>query len=89
MSPGDSEQEPQKSLKRITWQYENCLSCVWFSPNDPINADLFERGLCVHEKLKPFELIVSGRDWCNLYKEIRQKQIDLTQERAMKAEKEK
>ena len=48
--------------------------------------DILERGMCVHEKLRPFELIVSGRDWCNLFKEIRQKQIDLIQERAMKAE---
>ena len=81
-----NELEPQKSLKRLTWQYENCLSCVWFSPNDPINADLMERGKCIHAKLKGFDLIVSGRDWCNLYTEIRQKQIDLLQEKAMKAE---
>ena len=46
-------------------------------PNDPINADILERGLCVHSKLKEFNLIVSGRDWCNLFTEIRQKQIDL------------
>ena len=81
-----NESEPQKSLKRLTWQYENCLSCVWFSPNDPINADLMERGKCIHPKLKGFDLIVSGRDWCNLYTETRQKQIDLLQEKAMKAE---
>ncbi len=73
-------------MKRLTWQYENCLSCVWFSPNDPINADLMERGKCLHTKLKGFGLIVSGRDWCNLYTEIRQRQIDQLQERAMKAE---
>ena len=29
--------------------------------------------------------MVSGRDWCNLYTEIRQKQIDLMQEKAMDA----
>ncbi len=81
-----NESEPQKSLKRLTWQYENCLSCVWFSPNDPINADLMERGKCLHSKLKGFNLIVSGRDWCNLYTEIRQRQIDQLQEKAMKAE---
>jgi hypothetical protein len=78
------EPEPQKSLKRITWQYENCLACVWFKPNDPINADMLERGMCVHAKLKEFQLVVSGRDWCNLFTEIRQKQIDLIQEKAMK-----
>jgi len=44
-----------------------------------------ERGMCVHAKLKPFELVVSGRDWCNLFTEIRQKQIDLLQEKAMKS----
>lgn len=89
MSPRSAEVETQKSLKRVTWQYENCLECVWFSPNDPINADLLERGNCVHPKLKAFNLIVSGRDWCNLYKEITQKQIDIVQERAMKSESEK
>ena len=82
-STGESE------LKRVIWQYENCLSCVWFSPNDPINADLLERGKCIHAKLKGFELIVSGRDWCNLFTEIKQKQIDIAQERAMKAQGEK
>ena len=76
--------EPQNNLKGITWQSENCLSCVWFRPNDPLNADLIERGRCVEPKLKAYELIVSGRDWCNLYKEVRQKQIDLLQEGKMK-----
>ena len=80
------EEEPQKSLKRVTWQYENCLACVWFMPTDPINADVFERGKCIHPKLKPFDLVVSGRDWCNLYEEIKQEQIDSRQELAMKAE---
>jgi hypothetical protein len=82
MSASNSEPEPQRSLKRITWQYENCLSCVWFVPNDPLNADLFERGGCVHAKLKPYNLVVSGRDWCNLFTEIRQAQIDKVQEKA-------
>lgn len=86
MSPSSEESEPQRSLKRVTWQYENCLSCVWFTPNDPINADVFERGKCVHSKLKSYELVVSGRDWCNLYTEIKQKMIDIIQEKAMKAE---
>jgi hypothetical protein len=86
MSSGKDEPEPQKSLKRVTWQYENCLACVWFKPNDPLNADVFERGMCDHPKLKAFSLLVSGRDWCNLYTEIRQKQIDLIQEKAAKGE---
>jgi hypothetical protein len=84
MPMSDSETDPQKSMNRITWQSENCLSCVWFRPNDPLNADLFERGLCVEPKMKAFELVVSGRDWCNLFKEVRQKQIDLLQEGKMK-----
>jgi hypothetical protein len=75
----------ESGFKRVTWQYENCLACVWFAPNDPLNADLLERGKCVHQKMKEFDLLVSGRDWCNLFKEVRQKQIDLLQERAMKA----
>ncbi len=78
--------DAESQLKRVIWQYENCLSCVWFSPNDPINADLLERGKCVHAKLKAYDLIVSGRDWCNLFTEIRQKQIDLLQEKAMNQE---
>ena len=86
MPDKEIEREPQKSLKRLTWQYENCLSCVWFLPNDPINADLLERGRCIHKKLKEYNLIVSGRDWCNLYKEITQKHIDVLQERSMKEE---
>ncbi len=36
--------------------------------------------MCVEPKLKAYELVVSGRDWCNLFKEVRQKQIDLIQE---------
>jgi len=80
----NQETEPQRSLKRITWQYENCLACVWFKPNDPLNADLFERGMCLHSKLKEFDLVVSGRDWCNLFTEVRQAQIDKVQERASK-----
>ncbi len=82
----EAESEPQKSLKRITWQSENCLACIYFLPSDPLNADLLERGKCIHPKLKIYDLIVSGRDWCNLYAERKQKQIDALQERAMKAE---
>jgi hypothetical protein len=78
-----SEESP---MKRVTWQGENCLACVWFKPKDPLNADILERGLCTEPMLKAFDLMVSGRDWCNLFKEIRQKQIDLVQERAMKGE---
>ena len=76
--------EAENELKRITWQSENCLACTWFRPNDPLNADLFERGMCVEPKLKAYELVVSGKDWCNLFKEVRQKQIDLLQEGKMK-----
>ena len=84
MSPSDS--EAQESLKKLTWQSQNCLACVWFRPNDPINADLLERGMCINSKLKTYELIVSGRDWCNLFKEIKQQTIDMLQENAMKAQ---
>ena len=59
---------------------------MWFSPADPINADQLARGRCVHPKLKKYNLIVSGRDWCNLFEEVAQKHIDALQERAMKAE---
>ena len=71
-------------MKRMTWQEQNCLSCKWFRPSDPLNADLLARGLCVHPNLKPFELVISGRDWCNVFEEITQKQIDAMQEKAMK-----
>ena len=84
MSPSDS--EVQESLKKLTWQSQNCLACVWFRPNDPINADIMERGMCINSKLKTYDLIVSGRDWCNLFKEIKQQTIDMLQEEAMKAQ---
>ena len=71
------------SLKRISWQYENCLSCKWFSPSDPINADILTNGRCVHPELQKFNLIISGRDWCNLFDEVSQEQIDEMQEKAM------
>lgn len=80
------ESELQKSLKSISWQHGNCLSCIWFSPkNDALNADLLDRARCLHPKLKQYELLVSGRDWCNLYEELSQKQIDHRQEMALKA----
>jgi hypothetical protein len=84
MSPTDSEEKD--SLKKLTWQSENCLACVWFRPNDPINADIMERGMCINSKLKTYDLIVSGRDWCNLFKEIKQQTIDMLQEKAMKTQ---
>ena len=70
-------------LKRITWQSENCLSCKWFFPADPLNADILSTGRCMQVDLKKFELIVSGRDWCNKFDEITQRQIDRMQEKAM------
>lgn len=73
-------------IKRITWQEENCLACKWFRPYDPINADLLERGDCVHKDLKKFNLVVSGRDWCNVFEEVTQRQIDAMQQKAMSAE---
>lgn len=79
-----NESELQRGLKSISWQHGNCLSCVWFKLSDPLNADLLDRARCLHPKLKPFELLVSGRDWCNLYQEIGQKQIDNRQEVALK-----
>ena len=81
----NNESELQKSLKSISWQHGNCLSCIWFHSTDPLNADLFDRARCLHPKLKGFELLVSGRDWCNLYQERTQKQIDHSQEMALKA----
>ena len=84
--PELKETELQESMKRLTWQYENCLACAWFLPGDAINADLLERGRCIHPKLKRYNLIVSGRDWCNLYEEVRREQIDALQEKAMTAE---
>jgi len=80
------EEELPRNLKRITWQGENCLSCVYFHPNDLLNADILERGPCTHPKLKPFDLIVSGRDWCSQYKEMPQNTIDALQKHAMDEE---
>ena len=83
-----SEGEPDltKRLKGIQWQTQNCLSCIWFHTTDPLNADLLDRALCIHPKLKPYQLVVTGRDWCNLWEEIKQKQIDHKQAMALKAE---
>src|SRR6266566_9520852 len=81
-----SESELQKRLKGIQWQNGNCLSCIWFATKDPLNADLLDRAKCFHPKLKIYQLVVSGRDWCNLYEEIKQKQIEYKQELALKAE---
>jgi len=74
----------ENNLKRITWQTENCLSCKWFFPADPLNADIISNGKCLEPSLKKFELIVTGRDWCNKFAEITQIQIDRMQEKAMK-----
>jgi hypothetical protein len=57
----------EESNKHITWQGENCLLCKYFVPNDVLNADLLERGKCAHPSLVKFNLVVSGRDWCNLF----------------------
>jgi hypothetical protein len=80
------ESDLQKRLKGIQWQTQNCLSCIWFAATDPLNADLFDRAMCIHPKLKSYQLVVSGRDWCNLYEEIKQKQIEHKQEMALKKE---
>ena len=71
------------AIYRVTWQSENCLACKWFRPADPLNADILANGLCVQPELKRFELVVSGRDWCNEFDEITKKQIDAMQEKAM------
>jgi hypothetical protein len=65
---------------------ESGLSCKWFSPSDPINADILTNGRCVHPELKKFNLIISGRDWCNLFDEISTEQIDQMQEKAIQSE---
>jgi hypothetical protein len=74
------------AIKRLTWQTENCLSCKWFRPSDPINADILTNGACVQPDLKKFNLVVSGRDWCNEFDEITQRQIDAMQTKAMEKE---
>jgi hypothetical protein len=81
----ESETESQKGLKSVSWQHGNCLSCIWFSVKDALNADLLDRARCIHPKLKPYELLVSGRDWCSLYEERSQKKIDHLQETEIKA----
>ncbi len=73
-------------MRLVTWQGENCLSCKWFRPADPINADILSNGGCVHPKLLPFSLVITGRDWCNLFEVVTQRQIDALQQHAMKKE---
>ena len=74
------ESELQKRLKGVQWQNGNCLSCIWFATKDPLNADLLDRAKCIHPKLKIYQLVVTGRDWCNLYEEIKT-ETDRTQTR--------
>jgi hypothetical protein len=40
----------------------------------------------VQPELKKYNLIISGRDWCNLFEETSQEQIDQMQEKAMEKE---
>jgi len=82
----EPESELQKRLKGIQWQNGNCLSCIWFDTKDPLNADLFDRAKCIHPKLKIYQLVVSGRDWCSLYEEIKLKQVQHKQELSLKGE---
>ncbi|MGI0085712.1 MAG: hypothetical protein ACREBQ_11595 [Nitrososphaerales archaeon] len=79
----------ESDLNRITWQSENCLCCKWFFPADPINADIISNGKCLQPELKKYNLIVTGRDWCNKFERITQRQIDRMQEKAMEAEEKK
>lgn len=53
----------------------------------PPNADLFERGMCVHREAQAIEFFLSGRDGCNLFTKIRQKHIDRLQGKTLKPEK--
>ncbi len=62
------------------------LHLVCHKRSAQLNADLLDRAKCIHPKLKIYQLVVSGRDWCNLYEEIKQKQIEHKQELALKAE---
>jgi hypothetical protein len=39
-------------------------------------SDIIMNGRCVHPELKKFNLIISGRDWRNLFDEISQEQIN-------------
>jgi hypothetical protein len=73
-------------MKNVSWKAENCLSCKWFKPSDPVNADILTNGRCIHPELLKFNLIVSGRDWCNLYEEISEKHIESMQDKALKEE---
>jgi len=84
--PPAKQTEKLDPIRRVTWQTENCLSCKWFRPADPINADILATGLCVHKDLKKFNLVISGRDWCNVFEAITQRQIDAMQEKAMEEE---
>ena len=77
---------PLDAIKRVSWQEQNCLCCKWFRPSDPLNADVLTNGLCVQKDLKKFGLVVTGRDWCNVFEEVTQKQIDAMQAKAMAQE---
>jgi len=74
------ESELKKRLKGIQWQNGDCPSCIWFATEDPLNADQLRQGKVFRPKLKIYQLVVSGRDWCNLYEEIKT-ETDRTQTR--------
>jgi hypothetical protein len=46
-----------------------------------------KKSTCIHPKIKIYQLVVSRRDWCNLYEEIRtQREIERKQAMVLKAE---
>lgn len=76
MADEQKENELERAFKKVTWQKDNCLMCKWFSPSDPYNVDILDKGPCVHPQLLSYELVVSGRDWCNLFEEISAEEIE-------------
>ena len=82
MASEEKEDEIERALKKVTWQKDNCLACKWFSPADPYNADMLDKGPCLHPVLLGYELVVSGRDWCNLFDEISLEQIEELKKKA-------
>ncbi|MDE1768427.1 MAG: hypothetical protein KGH64_03400 [Candidatus Micrarchaeota archaeon] len=78
--------EDKIGLKRVTWQTQNCLACKWFRPSDVLNADLMTNGKCIFPELLPYNLVMTGRDWCNKFEVMPEEMIKILQDEAFKKE---
>jgi hypothetical protein len=51
----------------MTEQWGLCKDCKWWQLEPEANATNTTMGLCIEEKLQPFQLRVSGNSGCNRF----------------------